>query len=123
MKVRGCVLNLPVILRALTKAVKSGPCAPVFALRPSTALVAARSAIRDLTAALTRRTNACLSGMFRANSERSMTDPIKIVLDTNVLVAAARSRSGASFALLNTLAEGRWQPCVSTALLLEYEER
>ncbi len=44
------------------------------------------------------------------------------VLDTNVLVAALRSRRGASFELLRLLGEGRWQLHISTALLLEYEE-
>jgi putative PIN family toxin of toxin-antitoxin system len=47
----------------------------------------------------------------------------RFVLDTNVLIAALRSRSGASFRLLQTLADDdRLQLCLSTALLLEYEE-
>ncbi len=45
----------------------------------------------------------------------------QIVLDTNVLVAAARSRRGTSYALLQTIRSGSWQLNVSSALLLEYE--
>jgi putative PIN family toxin of toxin-antitoxin system len=45
-----------------------------------------------------------------------------IVLDTNVLVAAARSREGASFLLLEELArDPRFRICVSVPLVLEYE--
>ena len=49
--------------------------------------------------------------------------PIQIVIDTNVLVAAARSNAGASFEVLRLFAAGdaRWQWNISTALLLEYE--
>lgn len=43
------------------------------------------------------------------------------VLDTNVLVAAARSRLGASFALLQALRERRFTALVSVPLMLEYE--
>lgn len=46
---------------------------------------------------------------------------LRLVLDTNVLVAALRSRTGASFALLDALEDGAFQPIVTTALLLEYE--
>jgi len=48
---------------------------------------------------------------------------VQIVIDTNVLVAAARSSAGASFELLRLFAAGdaRWQWNISTALLLEYE--
>lgn len=44
-----------------------------------------------------------------------------IVLDTNVLVAAARSRMGASFAVLQALRQDRFTALVSVPLLLEYE--
>jgi putative PIN family toxin of toxin-antitoxin system len=47
---------------------------------------------------------------------------LQVVIDTNVLVAAIRSRQGASFHLLKTLEDGIWQPNISTALILEYEE-
>ena len=48
---------------------------------------------------------------------------IQTVIDTNVLVAAARSNAGASFELLRLFAEGddRWELNISTALLLEFE--
>lgn len=45
----------------------------------------------------------------------------RIVLDTNVLVAASRSRNGASFALLQALRERRFVALVSVPLMLEYE--
>ena len=45
-----------------------------------------------------------------------------VVLDTNVLVAAIRSRRGASFRLLEQLGSGRFEVVVSVALVLEYEE-
>lgn len=47
---------------------------------------------------------------------------VKLVLDTNVLVSAFRSRRGASNALLQMGDEGRFQIVVSTALYLEYRE-
>jgi len=45
----------------------------------------------------------------------------RVVLDTNVLVAASRSCKGASFALLQALREGRFTALVSVPLMLEYE--
>jgi len=45
----------------------------------------------------------------------------QIVLDTNVLIAALRSRRGASFELVRLVGDERWQLHLSTALLLEYE--
>jgi putative PIN family toxin of toxin-antitoxin system len=46
----------------------------------------------------------------------------RLVLDTSVIVAALRSRTGASNALLEQVARGRLRPLVSTALFLEYED-
>ena len=48
--------------------------------------------------------------------------PVQIVIDTNVLVAAFRSRKGASFSLLSRLHERSFKINLSNALLLEYEE-
>jgi putative PIN family toxin of toxin-antitoxin system len=45
----------------------------------------------------------------------------RVVLDTNVLVAASRSRNGASFALLQALRDRRFIALASVPLLLEYE--
>ena len=45
----------------------------------------------------------------------------RAVLDTNILVAAARSRLGASFALLQALRARRFVALVSVPLMLEYE--
>ena len=47
----------------------------------------------------------------------------RILLDTNVLLAALRSQAGASYQLLTMIgADERLELCLSTALLLEYEE-
>jgi len=45
----------------------------------------------------------------------------RVILDTNVLISALRSRGGASFRLISMLGDPRWQPIVSVALILEYE--
>src|SRR5690349_1231207 len=45
---------------------------------------------------------------------------MRIVLDTSVLVAAARSKNGASHALLSRMPDVRFQPVVSVPLFLEY---
>ncbi|MEN9378281.1 MAG: hypothetical protein RL710_3438 [Pseudomonadota bacterium] len=45
----------------------------------------------------------------------------RVVLDSNVLVAAARSRNGASFALLNALRANRFCMLASVPLFVEYE--
>jgi putative PIN family toxin of toxin-antitoxin system len=47
---------------------------------------------------------------------------LQIILDTNILVAAFRSKRGATNLLLDKLDDSRWQVNVSTALLLEYED-
>lgn len=47
---------------------------------------------------------------------------MRAILDTNVLVAAFRSRRGASFALLLAAARRKFAILASTALFLEYEE-
>lgn len=49
-----------------------------------------------------------------------MTTP-RVVLDTNVLVAASRSNRGASAKLLSLVGTGHFEICVSVPLLLEYE--
>lgn len=48
-------------------------------------------------------------------------DVVRLVLDTNVIVAAFRSRLGASNALLRLADKGSVVPLCSTALFLEYE--
>jgi predicted nucleic acid-binding protein len=45
-----------------------------------------------------------------------------VVLDTNVLEAAFRSRRGASFAILSRVGTGQFEIAVSVPLVLEYEE-
>jgi putative PIN family toxin of toxin-antitoxin system len=51
-----------------------------------------------------------------------MAEPIRIVIDTNVLVAALRSKRGAANRLLMYLHDPQIAVAVSTALLIEYEE-
>jgi putative PIN family toxin of toxin-antitoxin system len=46
---------------------------------------------------------------------------MRVVFDTDVVVAALRSPSGASAALLFAAAEGRLVPCANVALMIEYE--
>lgn len=46
---------------------------------------------------------------------------MRVVLDTNIVVAAARSRNGASFALLQSLRNGQYLALISVPLMLEYE--
>ena len=46
---------------------------------------------------------------------------MRLVLDTNVMVAALRSRLGASFLLLDAWQQGRFIALASVPLFLEYE--
>ena len=46
----------------------------------------------------------------------------QVVVDTNVLLAALRSRRGASHRLLGLIGDGRWQMNLSVPLFLEYED-
>mgnify|MGYP001255335409 CR=1 FL=1 len=45
---------------------------------------------------------------------------MRVVFDTSLLVAAARSRGGASHALLSRMPDARFQPVVSVPLFIEY---
>lgn len=45
---------------------------------------------------------------------------MRVVLDTNVLVAASRSRRGASYRLIQLIPDSRFQICLSLPLYLEY---
>lgn len=46
---------------------------------------------------------------------------ISIVLDTNILVAGLASNKGASYRILNAIAQGRVSPLLTVPLFLEYE--
>ena len=46
----------------------------------------------------------------------------QVVVDTNVLLAALRSRRDASYRLLSLLGDGRWRMNLSVPLFLEYED-
>lgn len=45
----------------------------------------------------------------------------RVVIDTNVLVAAVRSRLGASFALISSIPAPGFQPCLSVGLYSEWQ--
>ena len=45
---------------------------------------------------------------------------MRVVFDTSLLVAAARSKRGASHALLSRMPDARFQPVVSVPLFIEY---
>ncbi len=47
---------------------------------------------------------------------------MKVVFDTSVLVAAARSRRGASFALISSIPAPEFQLCLSVGLYTEWQE-
>jgi len=51
-----------------------------------------------------------------------MTELLTVVLDTNVLESAFRSRRGASYAVLSQVGTGRFDVAISVPLMLEYEE-
>lgn len=46
---------------------------------------------------------------------------MKVIFDTSVLVAAARSSQGASFALISALPSKQFQICLSVALYVEWQ--
>lgn len=46
---------------------------------------------------------------------------MRVVIDTNVLIAGLRSATGASFQVLQRLGSQAFTPCVSVPLILEYE--
>jgi len=45
---------------------------------------------------------------------------MRVILDTNILVAASRSRNGASYRLLQLIPDDRFRICLSLPLYLEY---
>ena len=47
---------------------------------------------------------------------------MRVVFDTNVLVAAVRSRQGASFALVKSIPASEFQLCLSVGLYSEWQE-
>ena len=46
---------------------------------------------------------------------------MRVVFDTDILVAAARSRQGASFALINSIPAAEFQLCLSVGLYAEWQ--
>lgn len=47
---------------------------------------------------------------------------MKVVFDTSVLVAAARSRQGASHALVSMVSSAEFQLCLSVSLYMEWQQ-
>jgi predicted nucleic acid-binding protein len=47
---------------------------------------------------------------------------MRVVFDTSILVAAARSRDGASFALVSSIPSPRFQICLSVSLYTEWQD-
>jgi predicted nucleic acid-binding protein len=47
---------------------------------------------------------------------------MRVAFDTSVLVAAARSRDGASFALISSIPSDRFQICLSVSLYAEWQD-
>jgi putative PIN family toxin of toxin-antitoxin system len=52
-----------------------------------------------------------------------MPRPIQVVIDTNVFIAALRSKTGAGSKIFSLLPDQRWENNISPALLFEYEEQ
>ena len=51
-----------------------------------------------------------------------MVSGLRVVLDTNVVVAAVRSRRGASFRVISEIGRGRFELVLSVPLFVEYED-
>jgi len=47
---------------------------------------------------------------------------LKVVIDTNVIVSALKSRNGFSFKLLSIIDDSRFNVFISVPLILEYED-
>jgi putative PIN family toxin of toxin-antitoxin system len=55
-------------------------------------------------------------------AQGGLVNKLRAVLDTNVLVAAFRSKTGASFEIFRRLLNGEWNSVLSNHLVYEYEE-
>ena len=47
--------------------------------------------------------------------------PVRIIIDTNIIISALKSRNGLLFYLLATIDDSRFKTCISVPLLIEYE--
>src|SRR5262245_41465494 len=52
----------------------------------------------------------------------SESSPMRVVLDSSILVAAARSRNGASCALVSSIPAPEFVPCLSVGLYAEWQD-
>lgn len=48
--------------------------------------------------------------------------PVRVVIDTNVIVSGLRSRAGASYRVLSLLGDKGFTPVVTVPLVVEYEQ-
>lgn len=64
----------------------------------------------------------CSASPLAPKHELTILGLVRIVIDTNVLVAALRSNRGASFHLVQKLGSPQFQPVISPPLCLEYED-
>lgn len=55
------------------------------------------------------------------STEPGVSLPIRVVLDTSVIVSAARSRQGASFALVSRIPAADFEVCLSVGLYMEWQ--
>ncbi len=60
------------------------------------------------------------SALIGSIQKTALAPMYSVVLDTNVVISALRSRRGASFAILRRIGDG-WVPLISVPLLIEYE--
>ena len=65
---------------------------------------------------------ATLHSPVDVNIARDMSSTPRIIVDTNILVAATRNRNGPSFALIQLVRARNILMCCSPALFLEYED-
>jgi len=63
-----------------------------------------------------------LASLFLELESMDDSTTVRVVFDTNVLVAAVRSRQGASFRLISSIPAPEFQPCLSVGLYAEWQE-
>ena len=51
-----------------------------------------------------------------------MKNATRVIIDTNVVLSALRSKNGASNKLMSLLGTNKFLPCISIGLILEYED-
>jgi putative PIN family toxin of toxin-antitoxin system len=77
--------------------------------------------LRAFTNAHFRRSLSAFDNFYRIIYDTSMNKCYQIVMETNVLISALRSRRGPSFKMLSLIGKGRFEINLSVPLVLEYE--